>query len=351
VAVHRDIVVVGGSAGAIDALIALVKGLPNDFSGSVFIVQHIPASSPSNLPEILSNAGTLEATHAQDGEPIRPGHIYVAVPDHHLLLEKRRIAVKRGPKENRFRPSIDALFRSAAYTYGPRVIGVVLSGALDDGTSGLWTIKRHGGSTIVQTPGDATFPSMPQNALEYVKVEHELAAADIPRMLVQLTREKVSAARKVSRKEMDLLKAEILIAHSDNAFQMGIIEMGQLTPFTCPECDGALTRLKEGRIIRFRCHTGHAFTISSLIAEVSENVEDLLWKSMRGLEESNMLLSQIGAHYRAHGKGAETKQFFQAANRMKARARIIHDSIFELGLVSGDAPPPRIRRKTRKKTA
>jgi two-component system, chemotaxis family, protein-glutamate methylesterase/glutaminase len=347
----RDIVVVGGSAGAIDALVDIVRGLPGNFPGAVFVAQHVPASSPSNLPEILSNAGPLKAAHAKDGESIEPGRIYVAVPDHHLLLEKGRIAVKRGPKENRFRPSIDALFRSAAYIYGPRVIGVVLSGALDDGTSGLWTIKRLGGSAVVQKPEYSPFPSMPNNALEYVKVDHRAAPADIPEVLIQLTREKAALKRKLSPKELKLLKTEIVIAGSDNAFQLGIIEMGRLTPFTCPECDGALSRLKEGGIIRFRCHTGHAFSMSALIAEVTENIEDLLWKAMRGLEESNMLLNQIGEHFETEGKSSQAKQFVEEAKKLKARARIIHDSIFEQEVVSGDPNGRRTKQKAQRKAA
>jgi two-component system, chemotaxis family, protein-glutamate methylesterase/glutaminase len=352
VAIKRDIVVVGGSAGAIHALINVVRGLPKDFAGSVFIVQHIPASSPSNLPEILSNAGPLQVAHAKDGERVQRGRVYVAPPDHHLLLEEnRKIAVKRGPKENRFRPSIDALFRSAAYIYATRVIGVVLSGALDDGTSGLWTIKRLGGSTVVQEPEDASFPSMPQNAIEYVDVDHRVPATDISRVLTQLTQQKAATQRKISKKDLKLLKSEIVIARSDNAFQMGIIEMGELTPFTCPECEGALTRLKEGRILRFRCHTGHAFSVSALLSEVSENIEDLMWKSMRGLEESNMLLNQLGENLASNGKNKEARQLFSEAKKLKARSRIIHDSIFEQELVSGDPKRPLARTRNGKKIA
>jgi two-component system, chemotaxis family, protein-glutamate methylesterase/glutaminase len=153
---RRDIVVIGSSAGGITPLSELVGGLPPDFPASILIVQHIPPHAPSMLPEILSRAGPLPAVHPKPNEPIQPGRIYVAPPDHHLLIaESGKAIVARGPKENRFRPSIDALFRSAAYVYGPRVIGVVLSGALDDGTSGLWSVKRMGGMAVIQDPEDA----------------------------------------------------------------------------------------------------------------------------------------------------------------------------------------------------
>src|SRR5687768_14648135 len=159
----RDIVVVGASAGGVKALTEFVRSIPQGFKGSVFVVLHIPAASPSNLPAILTRAGVLKAIHPNDGEKIKPGLIYVAPPDHHMLLEGTSVLVKKGPEENRFRPSIDALFRSAAYVYGSRVIGIVLSGLLNDGTSGLWSIKRLGGLTIIQEPGDADYPSMPIN--------------------------------------------------------------------------------------------------------------------------------------------------------------------------------------------
>jgi two-component system chemotaxis response regulator CheB len=166
---HRDIVVIGASSGGIVALLDLVKTLPADFPAPIFVVQHVAADSPSILPQLLSHASSLQAKHPQHGEAVEPGVIYVAPPDHHLLVENDKVLVTRGPKENRFRPSIDALFRSAAYSYGPRVIGVVLTGYLDDGTSGLWTVQRLGGLTIVQDPRDAASPAMPANALHYVR--------------------------------------------------------------------------------------------------------------------------------------------------------------------------------------
>src|SRR5215218_1177859 len=167
----RDIIVVGTSAGGVEALLSFVKSLPLDFESSIFIVLHLSPFSHSNLPHILSRASKLPTIQASDGDKIEKGTIYIAAPDHHLVLEKGgRIAVRKGPKENRFRPSIDALFRSAALVYGPRVVGVVLSGLLDDGCSGMWNIKRQGGIAIVQDPEEAIFPSMPQNVMQYTEV-------------------------------------------------------------------------------------------------------------------------------------------------------------------------------------
>lgn len=333
---HRDIVVVGASAGGITALKALVKSLPRDFKGSVFIVLHIPPHTKTVLPSILGKEGPLKAVQPRDMEPIEMGKIYVAANDHHLLIEDGKVRVRRGPKENRFRPSIDALFRSAAYTYGGRVIGIVLSGLLNDGTSGLWTIKRLGGVAIIQEPEDAEFPQMPENVLEYVEVDHTVAAADMGGLLERLTTESSPKKLSIPDEEMKLLKTEVLIASRDNAFEMGIIEMGELTPFTCPECHGALVRLHQGNILRFRCHTGHAFTASSLLAEVTQSVEEMLWQGMRGMEEISMLLKTIEDHFKSLGNKKAAAKFGDKAEEASHRARLIHDSVFSQEQFSED---------------
>ncbi len=333
---NRNIIVVGASAGGVTALVNLVKSLPAGFNGSMFVVLHISSFSPSYLPGILSNAGSLEAIHPKNGETIKPGMIYIAPPDHHLLIERRHIMVAKGPKENRFRPSIDALFRSAAYVYGQQVIGIVLSGLLDDGTSGLWSIKRLGGKCIVQQPEDAEYPSMPENVLKYVEVDYSVPVSQMGDILEKLTRERMDTKPTVSDKELKLLEMEVAIATKDGAFEKGILDMGVLTPFTCPECHGALVQLIEGKIIRFRCHTGHAYTISSLLAEVSETVEDTLWQAMRGLEEATMLLNKVADLYESNGDKHDAAIFHKKAKVIADRARVIHDAIFEQEPLSED---------------
>jgi len=165
--IKRDIVVIGASAGGVEALSELVPTIPHDIPAVILIVLHIPPWNKSNLPQILERQGTLPVSHAKDQEPIEKGHIYVAPPDHHLLVENGRTVLWRGPRENRFRPAINTLFRAAAGAYGPRVTGVVLSGALDDGSAGSWWIQRYGGVVIVQDPDEALIPDMPRNALQY----------------------------------------------------------------------------------------------------------------------------------------------------------------------------------------
>jgi two-component system, chemotaxis family, protein-glutamate methylesterase/glutaminase len=350
----RDIVVVGASAGGVTALTDFVKSIPDDFTGSIFVVLHIPPSSPSNLPAILTRAGVLKAVHPKDGDRIKPGQIYVAPPDHHMLLEGTSVLVKKGPEENRFRPSIDALFRSAAYVYGPRVIGVVLSGLLNDGTSGLWSIKRLGGVAIIQEPEDADYPSMPMNVMNYVKVDYAVPAIQIGALLGELTLETRFKKVKVSKRDMELLEMEVIISKQDNAFEMGIMNMGELTPFTCPECHGVLVRLQEGKFIRFRCHTGHAYTASALLADVSKGVEEILWQAMKGLEETTLLLKQIAGHFKKEGFKTASDIFLEKAKMTTKRARVIHDSVFKQELLSEDirhVPKPKTKKRARKRAA
>src|SRR5262245_19279854 len=198
---RKDIVVIGASAGGMEALQTLVSRLPADLPASVFIVWHLSPGMKSILPEILNRSGRLPAAHPRDGDPIAPGRIYVAPNDHHMLLEKGYIRVTKGPKENRFRPAVDPLFRSAAYIYGTRVIGVVLTGGLDDGTAGLYTIKLRGGTAIVQEPADAMIRSMPLNALAHTESDYKLPVARMGDLIARLVREEAPAMQHITRDE------------------------------------------------------------------------------------------------------------------------------------------------------
>lgn len=323
----HDIVVIGASAGGVYALRELVAALPTDFKASIFVVQHLSSTTPSYLPHILSAAGTLRAVHPVDGAPIQPGVIYLAPPDHHLLLEPNRILVKKGPKENRFRPSIDALFRSAAYAFGTRAIGVILTGLMNDGTSGMWSIKRLGGVGIIQDPDDAMYPSMPASVLEYVEVDYRVSITELGPLLVKLTQEEAPDPQLLPAEEVKRMRTEIDIAAQKNAFDMGVLSMGEPTALTCPECHGALIQLKEGRLIRYRCHTGHAHTADSLLAEVSKSVENSLWSAIRGLEETIILLEQTANSMVESGHAAEAKKFFAESRRTQQQSRRLHEFV------------------------
>jgi two-component system chemotaxis response regulator CheB len=324
--VRKDIVVVGASAGGMEALQKLVARLPADFPASLFIVWHLAPGAQSILPRILSKAGPLKTVHPADGDPIEPGTIYVAPNDHHMLLEKGYIRVARGPKENRFRPAIDPLFRSASYVYGPRVIGVVLTGALDDGTAGLWTIKLRGGTAIVQEPSEALIRSMPLNALDNVEVDYKQPAAEIGELLGRLVREPAQALPRVSAAEDEKTLHEIHIAKERNALEEGALRFGELSPFTCPECHGVLAMLHEGRIVRFRCHTGHAFSADALLTATGEQIEARLWDAVRACDESVILLSRLGEEFAKSGNTAAAERCFDEARAAHERSRPVREA-------------------------
>lgn len=332
----RDIIVIGASAGGVSALEQLVRTLPVDFSGSIFVVLHVPPYAPSQLPKILSRVARLKAVHPRDGERIEPGKIYVALQDHHLLVEKECVVVRKGPKENRFRPSIDALFRSAAYVFGSRVIGVVLTGALDDGTSGMWSIKRLGGMVICQDPEEAAFPEMPSSVVKYVEPDYILPLKEMGAVLTRLVSETAFDGNTATEEDLKRLALEVQIATSNNAFEKGVMELGEMAPFTCPSCHGALVRLKEDKRVRYRCHTGHSFSASALMAAITEAVEETLWQAMRGLEETVMLLQHMGEHISDSGDDDTAQIFFTKAMETAGKARVVHDSVFQQELLSGD---------------
>jgi len=331
----RDIIVIGASAGGFEPLKTIAAGLPADLEASIFIVWHMPPMVRGVLPDVLNRYGPLRAAHAYDGELIRPGRIYVAPPDRHMLVERDVVRVTRGPKENRFRPAVDPLFRSAAHSFRQRAIGVILSGALDDGTSGLWTIKHYGGLAVVQEPGDAEVPSMPENALREVRADHVVAVAEIAPLLVRLSREQVEAPE-MSMQDDEQIETEVGIAKEANAFQSGIMRFGKLTPFTCPECHGVLSELKDDDRPRYRCHTGHAFSADSLLATVTENIEETMWSAVRGLEESIMLLDHMGRHHLDEKQMPLAELYFQKAREAERRVQMIRRALLDQEQLSAD---------------
>lgn len=322
----KDIIVVGASAGGMEALAKLVAGLPEGLPAAVFVVWHTAPGVKSILPRVLKKAGTLPALHPADGDPIKPGTIYVAPADHHMLLERGYIRVTKGPKENRFRPAIDPLFRSAAYVYGPRVIGVVLTGGLDDGTAGLWTIKLRGGVAVVQEPSEAVIDSMPLSALSNVEVDHKLPVSEIGPLLGRLAQQPAPAARELPADEQRKTRQEIKIAQEEHGLEENIMEFGELSPFTCPECRGVLTQLREGSILRFRCHTGHAFSANTLLESSAEQVEARLWDAVRAIDETVMLLNAMGEEFTRSGDLRAAQLCFEKARQTNERSRPIRQS-------------------------
>ena len=322
----KDIVVVGASAGGMEALQTLVSSFPPDLSASIFIVWHMAPGVKTVLPMVLAKAGPLPVCQPADGDPIEPGHIYVAANDHHLLIERGYMRVRKGPKENRFRPAADPLFRSAAYVYGPRVVGIVLTGALDDGTAGLWTIKLRGGTAIVQEPAEALMRSMPLSALENVEVDYKLPVAQIGEVVGRLALEQAPPAPPIDPREQEKTEHEIRIAEETDALERHIMNHGELSPFTCPDCHGVLTSLHEGKIVRFRCHTGHAFSADTLLSSTSEQVEERLWDAVRALDEIVMLLNSIGEEFAKSGNTRAAERCFDQAREAHARSQPIREA-------------------------
>ncbi|AOM79638.1 chemotaxis protein CheB [Pedobacter steynii] len=320
----RNIVVIGGSTGGFEAFKRIVQGLPPDLDASIFIVWHMSPNIRGILPEVLNKLNTIKAAHAYDNELIVSNRIYVAPPDHHLLIEEGRVRVTHGPKENRFRPAVDPLFRSAAYAYGKRVIGVVLSGGLDDGTAGLWRIKFSGGLAVVQDPNDAEVASMPENALREVEIDYCVALDDMPALLVKLSQE-VIGSTEIMKDEKT--KIEINIAAEENALKQGSLNIGVLSPYTCPECHGVLSKIMDGDLSRFRCHTGHAYSADTLMASVTEKIEDSLYSAVRGMDESILLLNHIGDHYAEANQPKLAAVYFKKAKEAEGRSNLVRKAV------------------------
>jgi two-component system chemotaxis response regulator CheB len=272
---EHDIIAIGGSAGSVEPLSQLVSGLPPDLNAAVFVVVHLSPWSKSQLPEILSRWGPLRACHPVSGEAIEPGNIYVAPPNNHLLVTDSHVELWQGPKENRQRPSINALFRSASVSHGERVIGVVLSGCLDDGSAGLWWIKRFGGLVVVQNPDDAEQPEMPGNALQHVTPDYVLNVDEMPGLLARLvTSDKRPQARKPG---------------PDSA----VNETKHIIETTCPDCNGPLSEIHEPGLRQYRCLVGHTYSARSLLESNSEAQERSLWTAVVKLEESAKLVHLV----------------------------------------------------------
>jgi two-component system chemotaxis response regulator CheB len=320
----NHVVVIGASAGGVKALTALAPTLPADFPAALVVVLHIGAHH-SILPDLLTRAGPLPATHVRDNEPVEPARIYVAPPDRHVLLSDGRLRLNRNAKEHHSRPAIDPLFRSAALAYGPGAIGVVLTGRLDDGTAGLQAIKAYGGIAIAQDPADAEVPDMPESAQRYVDVDHCVALASLAGLLVRLTKETPTTTR-APRPKGPAHEQAILLAE-DNIMEH-LSKLGAPSPFVCPDCHGGLWEVDGVRPRRFRCHTGHAFTIRTLQDSLATTSEESLWNARRALQERLFLLREMDASER--GEARSNERLETAAAKLEAQLSEL-ERLMELG--------------------
>jgi two-component system, chemotaxis family, protein-glutamate methylesterase/glutaminase len=276
---NRCVIAIGASAGGVDALKQLVAALPPDLPAAVFVVLHVGPTS--YLPEILDRASPLRTTNAESGAEFKWGRIYVAPPGFHLLLHEDHMLLRRGPRENLARPAIDPLFRSAACSYGARVIGVLLSGSLSDGTAGLRAIKAAGGLAVIQDPEDAAVPDMVRSALRHVEIDHCVPVSEMGSLLARLAAEPAGETLPIPPR----VRLEAAVAAQEHSTLKNEDRLGELSVFVCPECHGPLWEIEDGDMLRYRCHTGHAFTSDAMLEAQSVETDQILWSLLRAHQQ------------------------------------------------------------------
>jgi two-component system chemotaxis response regulator CheB len=327
--VPDQLVVIGGSAGAVEALAHIVRGLPSDLAAAIAVVVHFPETATSVLPSILQRSGSLPAAHAVDGEPIQPGRIYVAPPGQHLLVVDDHFRLTRGPRENGARPAVDPLFRSAAQALGPRVTGVVLAGNLDDGTQGLAAIHQAGGVTIVQDPATANFPGMPESAIAHVPVDYVVPLDAIAAQITAL----VAAAPKEEAMSPEPNGGEAPFGHVSKPDN-------KASGFTCPECHGALWEQHDGSLIRYECRVGHAYSAESLVAEHADDLEEALWTAYRTLLEHAAIARRLGEAAGRAGHRRSASAYMERAVDCEHHAAVIRRTVERMDAQLAQAPKP-----------
>jgi two-component system chemotaxis response regulator CheB len=335
---HRDVVVVGASAGGVEALGELLRGLPPDFPAAVFVVLHMPTSARSALSAILARVCPLPVRQAVDGARLEGGTVTVAVPDHHLLLVDEHISLSRGPRENGHRPAVDVLFRSAARAAGPRVVGVVLSGALDDGTAGMIAVRARGGIGVAQHPDDALYSSMPAHAIELGNADHVATLAEMGGVLSRLVTEDVELS---APPPSNLMETETAMADFDADALNGEDRPGTPSGYGCPTCHGALFTITEGGMERYRCRVGHAWSPEALAEEQAQVLEGALWMALRGLEERAALSLRMGERAEQRGHRHSALAFRRRHDEAQAAALVLR-GLLQDGTLASAAPPERV---------
>lgn len=329
---NRDIIVIGGSSGATAPLRTILGALPEDLAAAVFIVVHIPTRSLGLLATVTAAAAHLPVHAAQDGMAIVPGNIYLGVPDHHLIIRDGQMRLGRGPRENMARPSIDPLFRSAAMAYGPRVIGVLLSGLLNDGAAGLEAIKRCGGVAIVQDPADAIADEMPLSAMAVVTVDLAVPSARLGDILSELVHESAGLRLPVPPE----IRLEVDIAAGERIDSDLLRYVADPAPLTCPHCSGVLSTVRNAKPLRFRCQVGHAFT-AEIVAKQQENaVDEALRVALRIVEERAELVARMARDGRNSGRPAVAEMYDERATEYREYAETIRRAV----LLSLPTPEP-----------
>jgi two-component system chemotaxis response regulator CheB len=320
---NRDILAIGTSAGGFDALRRLARGLPADLPAAVLVVIHLSAEFRSALDHLLSAAGPLAATFAVDGEPVRRGHIFLAPPASHLLLDGDRLHLGRGPRENNSRPAIDPLFRSVAACCGVRAVGAVLTGTLGDGASGLQALQQYGGITVVQDPKDAAYADMPANALRVLRPDHVASLDEMPALLAGLTRTPAGPAVPVPHS----IAYEVEVARNGRTSMSTMDRIGRRSVLACPDCNGVMWEIDEGDVVRYRCHVGHAYTADLMSLALDESLRRSLASAARALDERIALARKLHHQSRETGHRLLAESWARKLREAEEEAKVLRDSI------------------------
>lgn len=342
---------IGASAGGVELALALAERLPAELPAAVFLVIHISPSAESVLPTLLRRRSKLQIAHARNGDHIRHGRIYVAPPDQHLYVRRGRIELTMGPRENGHRPAVDTLFRSAAQSYGPRVVGVVLSGNLDDGATGSIEIHKGGGVVIAQDPEEALYPSMPQSVIDLGMADHIARLDRIATLLAELSRKTVDEEEEImpspyedapmdhgSGRPTSGPESDPQVGHGFGAANAMRLEAHDASGYTCPECHGALWETDDGRLVGYRCRVGHTFTQSVLLAEQGRALEVALWTAYTALEEHAAFVQRMVARNERQGNLATVSRLTARVRDLERRARLIKNVLALGPFVNADEP-------------
>jgi len=332
---NRDIVAIGTSAGGVEALLYLAKHLPRSLPASVLVTIHLPSHSRSALDDLLTRAGHLPAQFARDGDAVQKGHIYIAPPDCHLLLDDHRVSLGMGPRENNSRPAIDAMLRSVAVCCGARAIGVVLTGTLGDGASGLWAMRSCGGLAVVQDPHDAAFSEMPTTALNRASPDHVVNLSAMPALLDKLVREPAGHKAPVPR----TLRYEVEIAKDGRSDMNAMDSLGRRSVLSCPDCGGVMWEINEGDLARYRCHVGHTYTAELMSLALDENLRRALGSAQRALEERVALARKLHDQAADKGQNLLAQTWSERMLEFERELKVVRDGMQRMEQIAADSDP------------
>jgi two-component system chemotaxis response regulator CheB len=323
---NRDVVAIGASAGGVEALIFLCTRLPAQFPATILITQHLPSHSASGLDQILSRAGPLPATFAHEGDTLRKGQIFLAPPGCHLIADRDRLLLGKGPRENHARPAIDAMLRSVGVCCGPRAIGVVLTGTLGDGASGLKAVQQCGGISVVQDPDDAAFPEMPRTALNRSVPDHVVRLADLPLLLNSLVQRPAGGPKPVP----DSIRFEVGIASGQKASMRDMDRLGRRSVLTCPDCNGVMWEIDHDDLSHYRCHVGHAYGAEMMNLALDDSVRRALGSALRALEERIALTERLRCQASGRGHNQSADMWMRKIEEIEKEADALRKTITRL---------------------